>query len=201
MNFRFVNKLQTKLTLAFLAVSVIPLGVMSAFSVRTADRVIQSMATNQLENVAAEKQALLERWIAERKADLAVVADSSVVRSFDPAAIGSYLELVQTEYKVYNRFVVADRKGLVVYGSRGPSGDSRRQTVWFQQAMDGRPYLSEVHVQDGLAESVFELSTPIHDPQGRPQGAVCATVCTAAILARVLQVSLGETLTGIQGKR
>ena len=78
MKAKFLNNLQLKVTVVFLLVSLVPLGTVSIFSVQTANNVIESIVQNQLENVAAEKQALLERWIMERKADTEVLAGSSL---------------------------------------------------------------------------------------------------------------------------
>ena len=108
MKAKFLNNLQLKVTAVFLLVSLVPLGTVSIFSVRTANNVIESIVQNQLENVAAEKQALLERWIMERKADMEVLAGSSAVKEMDPAEVAPYFELVGDEYGVYGRFIIDD---------------------------------------------------------------------------------------------
>jgi two-component system, NtrC family, sensor kinase len=230
---RFFNNLQFRVATILLLVSLVPLGIVSLFAARTADYLIRSMATNQLENVAAEKQELLERWIAERKADLEVVTGSDTVRSMDPSRIGPYITLVQSKYGAYKRFIVAGADGNSVFDSAAttdaglvkesfknnfgiseanpPSppaplpraasgtmgeGSSYRTTVketWFDQAMQGRTYLSEVALAPEGKEAVFELAAPIAGADAAPRGAVCAVVSTQAISARVLRVSLGET--------
>ena len=40
MKIRFLNSLQVRVTLVFLLVSLVPLGVVSVFALRTADKVI-----------------------------------------------------------------------------------------------------------------------------------------------------------------
>ncbi len=190
---RFFNKLQFRVTLVFLLVSLVPLGIVSIFSVRTADKVITTIVTNELENVAAEKQELLERWIAERKADLVVVAGSAAAGSMDPSQIAPYVKLVQSQYGVYDRFVIAGPDGRTIYDSAGSSGTLCSQEEWHQLALEGQPYMSEIRLAAGGRGSVFLLSAPVPGSGGRPCGAVCATVSTRAILARVLSVSLGET--------
>jgi signal transduction histidine kinase len=189
----FFNKLQFRVTLVFLLVSLVPLGIVSFFSVQTADKVITSIVTNELESVAAEKQELLERWTAERKADLVVVAGSAAVGSMDAAQIAPYVELVQSQYGVYDRFVIAGPDGRIVYDSSGGADIACDAELWYRLAMEGQPYMSDIRLAAGGRGSVFLLSTPIPGSNGRPRGAVCATVNTQAILARVLSVSLGET--------
>jgi two-component system, NtrC family, sensor kinase len=189
----FFNNLQFRVATILLLVSVAPLAIVSVFAVRTAEQVIRSMATNQLENVAAEKQELLERWIAERKADLAVVADSESIRSMDPARIRPYLTLVQNQYGVYKRFIVVALDGRIVVDSDGSAQLDHQNETWYTQAVQGKTYLSEVSLAPDGKEAVFRLAAPIGNPGTAPQGAVCAIVSTQAISARVLRVSLGET--------
>ena len=55
MNVKLPNNLQFRVTLVFLLVSLIPLTVVSVFSLQTADGVITSIVTSELENVAAER--------------------------------------------------------------------------------------------------------------------------------------------------
>ncbi len=190
---KFFNNLQLKVTLAFLLVSLIPLGAASVFSVRTANKVIQSIVQNQLENVAAEKQALLERWIIERKADLEVLAGSTIVKGMNPAKVAPYFELVRDQYGVYRRFIIAGPDGEMIYDSTGSSDASCESEVWYRRAIGGQPYMSEIELEAGGQESVFRLATPIWGPDGRPRGVLSATVGTQAVWKRVLRVQLGET--------
>jgi len=191
--FKFLSNLQVKVTLAFLLVSLIPLGTASIFSVRTANEVVESIVQNQLENVAAEKQALVERWITERKADLEVLAGSAIVKKMDPADVASYFELVGAQYGVYRRFVMAGLDGKVIYDSSESSDVSCESETWYAEAIGGRPYMSGIELGATGQESVFRLATPIRASNGLPEGALCTTVSTQAILRRVLRVQLGET--------
>lgn len=193
MRFSFLSDLRFKMALVFLAVSLTPLGVVSVFAVRTAHEAISRIVSNQLENMAAEKQELVERWIAERNADLRVVAGSAAVRSMDPAQIAPYLALVQGQYGVYKRFLVAGKDGRFVYGSATADRTDFRGETWYRSALEGQPFMSEVRLEEGDRGSVFLLSVPVPGDHGRPCGAVCATVNTRAIVARVLRVSLGQT--------
>jgi len=188
-----VNNLRFKMALVFLVVSLVPLGVVSLFAVRTAHRAIASIVGNQLENMAAEKQDLLERWITERNADLHVAAGSAALRSDEPDRIAPFLALVREQYKVYKRFIVAGEDGRLIYDTSAGSPPQIAQEAWYQQALQGRPFTSEVRLEEGDRESVFLLSVPIAGDEGRPKGVVCATVSTRTIVARVLSVSLGKT--------
>lgn len=198
MTLRFFRSLQAKVALGTLLVSLAPLAIAAFFALRTADAVIASIVTSQLENVAAEKQALLERWIAERRADVEVIAGSSVAESLDPRQLAPYLKLVHDQYAVYRRFVVAGPDGTVVFDTAGPPGAACAAEPWFAAGAAGERYMSEVRLAADGAESVFLLVAPIGPggvdvPGGKPRGVLCASVEMRAILQNVLRVSLGQT--------
>jgi len=189
----FLSSLQFRVAAIFLLVSTVPLAIVGVFSVQTANRTITSIVTSQLENVAADKQDLLQRWMAERKADVAVVAHSSVLRTLDPAQIAPYLQLVQNQYQVYHRFVVIAPDGKTIYDTAGPSRQSHAEEPYFRHAMGRETYVSMVTWSPERQEAVFRIAEAIPGPDKAPRGVVCATVSTQAILAGVLSVSLGET--------
>lgn len=188
--FSFFKSLRFRVAAAFLLVSTIPLGIVGVFSVQTANRLIVTTVTNQLENLAADKAELLRRWMAERTADLAVVARSSVLRSLNPQQIAAYLRLVESQYHVYNRFVVLGRSGQPLYDSDPLASDDE---VWRRQAAATGTYLSPVTWDASRGEAVLRIAEAIRGDDGAPVGVVGATVSTQAIVAQVLRVSLGET--------
>ncbi|MDD2901977.1 MAG: cache domain-containing protein, partial [Syntrophales bacterium] len=188
----FLSNLQIKVMLLFVAIALVPLGVMGFFAIKTAEELILSMVKNQIQHVAMDKAALLERWISERKADLQVVAGSSIMKSLDPSLIAPYLELVRDKYKVYGEFIVLSRDGSIIYDSSRK--EARPQmNKWFQESLAGKSYMSDIDFDPEKKESFFGISTPLLDASGSVNGAVCAKVGTNIILSMVLRISLGET--------
>lgn len=187
------NNMQVRLMLFFLAFALVPLCATGAFSVRTAEDLILSMVGNEIRHVAADKAVLLERWISERKADIEVVAGSSILQSRDPAPIMSYLELVRNRYKAYNEISVVSRDGSTLYtsGGAGPPGPTAES--WFRAPLAGSLYMSDIFFNPDRKESFFRIAAPLPDGHGGVDGVVCATVGTYTILSIILRVSLGET--------
>jgi len=188
-----LNNMQVKLMFFFFAFALVPLCATGAFSVKTAEELILSMAGNQIQHVAVDKAALLERWISERKADIEVVAGSSILQSPGPEPIASYLDLVRNRYKAYNEISVVSSDGIVIYssGSDSPSGFTAED--WFTVPLTGSLYMSDIFFNPDRKESSFRISAPSPDGSGGVNGVVCATVGTYTILSVILRVSLGET--------
>ena len=186
------GNLQLKVMLLFVLLALAPLCVVGTLAMGTAEELILSSVTNQIEHVAADKAALLERWISERKADLEVVAGSSILRSLDPNQIAPFLELVRSRYKVYSKMVVVSRAGTIVYDSSHKEPNPQEE-AWFKDPLGGKPYLSDIAFDPEQKESFFHISMPLSDGLGSVNGVVCATVGTNTILSLILRVSLGNT--------
>jgi len=193
LNFKFLYSLQSKLALGVILVSLVPLVIVGFFAARTAEQLIEGIVSNHLDNVVSDKQQLLQRWVAERRADLEVVAGSSIVQSMDPALITPYLKVVQDRYQVYRRFVIAGVDGRAVHDGAQQSGRDYSLEAWRTAGVARQRYASAVRLGDDSNESVFDLAAPIDGPDGRLRGVVCVTVSTTNILRHVLHVSLGQT--------
>jgi signal transduction histidine kinase len=184
--------MQFKLMLLFLVFALVPLCSVGVLSIRTAEELILRMATNQIEQVVADKAALLERWITERKADVEVIAGSSILRSMDSEQIIPYLDLVRNKYKVYGDISVLSLDGNTIYHSPGsvPALVGGQESVNLET---GKLSMSDITMGPYRRESYFRISAPLFAHSGDLAGVVSASVGTGTILSFVLRVSLGET--------
>lgn len=178
--------LRTKLLLIFLAVAVAPLLIMGWLSVTTTEELTGRMVLRQLQNLAQDKAALLEHWLGERKADITVMAETSIVRSLDPALIRPYLELMREKYGVYRDFALVSASGETVFAT-GPAPVSGRYPVRSDL------FMSDITLEPGESESTFLIAAPVTDGAGRLTGTLYGRVGTARIVFFVLNVSLGKT--------
>jgi len=186
------RSLQARVALVFLAVALVPLAAGSVLAIRACEWLIVGLVSNQLDNLAAEKRELLERWMSERRADLEMAADSAQLCSMQAGQIEPFLRSLQEKYKVYKQFTVAGADGRMVYASVPAAGPVAAEP-WYQAAMEGKNYQSEVRLAPDGQEAVFHLATIIHGPGQQRLGALCAEVSTRSIVARVLRVALGKT--------
>jgi signal transduction histidine kinase len=188
----WVLNLQTKLLLIFLALTMAPLLIVGWFSLQLTEQLIVSMVVRQLENVAADKAALLERWLDERKADLQVAAGTFWLQTMNPARMAPYLDLVRRHYGVYKELTVVDTGGRqVVHSREGEPADDPggRQRLVVRQEL----FTSEITYAPDEKESSFLLAAPIFDQDGRLAGTLYGRVGTNKIIFFVLNVSLGKT--------
>ncbi|MGA1825216.1 MAG: cache domain-containing protein [bacterium] len=187
-----LSSFQIKVQLLFLIVALMPLCIAAFFSIRTGEELIINMASNQLENVTDDKASLLERWISERKADLRVVAGSSILKSMDAHQIALYLKLVGENYQVYNGFVVVSHDGEVIFDSIGRQFSHIREEYYKKTFPEGL-HISDIYLSPDGKESFFHISAPVFGDNGEIMGVVLAAVNTKTILSIILRISLGQT--------
>ncbi len=187
-----LNHIRVKLMLMFSLFALVPLCALGAFSLRTAEELVLNMVTNQVEQVARDKGALLERWISERKADIAVVAGSIILASGGPEEIEAYLRLVRENYRVYSGISVVSRDGKVIY-TTSREAFIPEETAWVREAAEGNLHMSDIAFNPERNESFFRVSAPLTGGTPEVERIVSATVGTNTILSAILSVSLGET--------
>jgi len=187
--------LQTQVMLIFLALALAPLIAIGWFSITTTETLIIKTVTRQLENVAADKAAILERWLAERKADMMAVAGTSLVKSMDPNAMMPYLDLIRDKYEVYRSLAVIGADGAVVCISQAPPppGKTIEQETQNKKILRDALFMSDISCRPGEMESTFQVAAPVFGADGRLAGTVYGTVGTRKIIVLILNVFLGET--------
>jgi two-component system, NtrC family, sensor kinase len=189
---RFTATLKTKLVVLFLVFALVPLAIIGFFSVRITENLIVNLVFRQLENVAADKAVIIERWLVERKADLNVIAGTSIIKTMDPAAIASYLNLIQHHYGVYKEITVADHSGAIVFSTNTISSINGNNEEWSRTTTQTPLFKAGVTYHPNETESTFHITVPILDGEN-VKGTVYGTVGTANIINSILNVSLGET--------
>jgi signal transduction histidine kinase len=189
---KFFFNLQTKLMLIFLLVALVPIAAIGVFSIKTTEQLIVNMVMRQLENVAVDKVAILERWLSERKADMLVIAGTSILKSMDPEIIAPYLDLIQKNYGVYKKHTVISADGDIAFSYYSGKISTEIQSVYTDHIKENL-YLSNISHPPKEEESTFNIAAPIIDDDGNIKGTVYGTVGTGKIIYFILNVSLGKT--------
>ena len=187
-----VFNLRTKVLFIFLILALIPLIIIGWFSLKTTETLIVSMVVRQLENVALDKVALLERWLDERKADMQVIAGTSLVQSMDSKLIGPYLDLIQAKYGVYKDLSVVSAGGNLVCSTskRMETVNADRENTFIAR---DQLYMSSITHAPEANESTFFIAAPVSGKSGDLAGTVYGSVGTNKIVVHILNVSLGDT--------
>ena len=182
--------LKTKLVFLFLVLALVPLAIVGAFSIHSTKSLIENLVMRQLENIATDKAAILERWLEERRQDIQVIAGTSLVKTLNPEVIAPYLELIRHHYGVYNSITVLSAQHAIIVRTRDehPDPDAALLTGGTEAPL----VFSPITYHPKERESTFRITAPIAE-NGNRIGTVLGTVGTQSIINSILQVALGET--------
>jgi len=189
---KWVLNLQTKVMLIFLVLTMVPLLIIGRFLFKLTEELIVSMVIRQLENVAVDKVAILERWLDERKTDLMVAAETSLLKTMNPELIGPYLDLIREKYGVYKELSVVSADGEIVFKSR-ESKSVIENSSSKKYIVRHNLFISDIAYAQDEKESFFLIAAPIIGDDGRVTGTVYGSVGTSKIILFILNVSLGTT--------
>lgn len=184
--------LRSKVMLIFLSLTILPMLVIGYFSFHFSEELIISMIIRQLENVAKDKSALLEGWLAERKADISMVAETSLLQSMDRERIEPYLDLIRDKYGVYKELVVVSQNGDIVAASP-KNQNNPKYTDYDSYRVIDQLFVSDITHTRNEKDSSFFIAAPIIDSAGSFSGNVYGNVGTKKIIMFILNVSLGDT--------
>lgn len=185
--------LRIKLMLIFLLLVLVPLVTIGWFSLKTTEALIVNMVIRQLQNVAVDKIVLLEHWLDERKADLKVIAETSLLKSMDSDLITPYLDLIRNKYGVYKDLTVISASGDVISRSREGSDPAEQTDNASPYTIKESLFMSEITYIPEEKESTFIIAAPIFSDNGKLAGTIYCRVGTNKIVFFILNVSLGET--------
>lgn len=184
--------LKAKLAVLFLALALVPLGLIGSYAIHTTEQIIVDLVLRQLENAAVDRAGLLERWLGERRADMQVIAGTALIETLDPVRMAPYLDRIQDNYGVYKDFTVIDAAGAPVYSTQGLEGNSAIGRGYPPGPPPERLHFSNIDYLPAEEESTFHIVAPIQR-EGKLIGAVYGMVGTRKIIDSILNISLGVT--------
>jgi methyl-accepting chemotaxis protein len=173
------SRLGVRLVGAMLLVSVPVMVLLALFLTASASSSLSDAAAQTEENEAGAAVERMSDWVAERQADLAVVAGDLPAQLSDPAALAR----LQETYPAFSLLETVDPTGRVLATSRpGTQLDPRGQN-WFRTAVTGRPVVtSPVPAGDDIQ---WALAYPVPVGSSRPRAVVVGDL-DAATLPRLL---------------
>ncbi len=182
--------LKNKLVFLFLVLALVPFAVVGIFSIKTTESLIVNLVFRQLENIAKDKAVILERWLEERKQDMQVIAGTSIIKSMNPDLIAPYLDLIRTQYGVYNDISIYSENNELVFSTIDTDHSTERSLASYDKKAS--LVFSPITYLPEERESTFRITAPVFE-KGNHIGTVLGSVGTNKIINIILHVVLGET--------
>ncbi len=205
-----VATLRTKLILGSLALTLVPLAILSVINNRYLQTAIQDQSNQSLTVAAEQTSQSVDEFITARLDSLVNESKLSIIQDYidlnvysrknsaEAAELQTALESFQTKEKVYlPSYAVLDPIGENIYDTDAKNiGESERYTNYFQNTVvSGVSYVSPVEFLPGTRESYLYFITPIKNESAQIVGYL-----RARYDARILQSIIDENV-GLIGNR
>jgi two-component system, sporulation sensor kinase E len=146
------------------------------------------------QRVEFQKQ-LIEYWVSERANFIRKLSNLEPFRTLDEQQMKSTLEVMQRYSKGFDSLSYIDKDGFFKLStlSKGIKFPSTVGQPYFQAAVAGEEYISDVVIGRNSGLPIVNLSSPIYDKEGRFQGLILGSVRTTTVETLLRDNWIGET--------
>jgi len=181
-SFSLVSRLRRTLW----AMLLLPVAAGLAFFLFYSRQALQESAVRDLAAMLSLERQYIDVWVAERTADIRMLAADQRVLRLPPGERREVLRAVLHGAAGFDDVVFADARGRTVSDPIYPSGVDIADREYFRQPRDtGGTYLSDVLVSRRSGRRTIMISAPVLDEQGAFRGVVFGAMDLATITTLV----------------
>ncbi|MGA9531880.1 MAG: hypothetical protein WBR18_04115, partial [Anaerolineales bacterium] len=196
--------LRTKLIVAFLGVSLIPLALLSYLNDRSTRAALEQEAKDKLFSAASQAANSLDSFIADRKSELTTQASYHAYYEYVSLPVderngssaeeeaNSLLQSIASNPPVGLRSLgILDLNGIDVLDSRPANvGTNESDRVYFERALTtAGPYASPVLIPDEANQPSLFISMVLRGDSDQPVGVIRAEYLLDALQSRIFALS------------
>jgi PAS domain S-box-containing protein len=186
--------IQTKTILAFLIIAAISIFSTSIISIRQARSSLSEDLAVHFEEMAAEQYSSVARVIENGIQDCSLLAGNPIVASnAPPEVIRAELQAKQEILRDYEDITLLNPQGEVVTSTGNDLRGPWEYRAAFEEALAGRPAVSDVYDTSDPARTVITFTAPVFDPQGGVKAVIATQLNMNQIWEITDQMKVGET--------
>ena len=185
-----MKSIQTKLTIAILAIFLVSLSTLGGLNYWKARAIITENITHDIAKQAIYSANDVNDWLEARKAELIMIAAAPVVQNGNQEEILPFLVTSAKENPVYDGIFSATSSGAYVSSTGVKSNASSRE--FFQLAIKGEANISDPLVSKATGEMVVFIAVPVKS-NGKVTGVIYGSIKMEGISKKVLSVKAGQT--------
>lgn len=146
------------------------------------------------ERVHSQKR-LIDYWMAERAANVRELSQIKAFRNLDEQQMQSALDLKQQHDKNFDSLSYIGKDGYFKMStlSRPIQYSSAIGRPYFEEALAGKEYISDVVIGRNSGLPIINVSSPIYDDTGIFQGAILGSISTATLETLLRESWIGQT--------
>lgn len=141
------------------------------------------------------QKLLIDYWMTGRADDIRALSRSDSIRTFDEQQIKQVLTIAQQANNKFDSLAYINKDGIIKISTHGEN--SQQPSVidrpYFQAAMAGKEYISDIITGRISGSLVFAFSSPLYDYAGNVQGVIVGYVKTATLETLLRDNWIGQT--------
>lgn len=190
-NITFINSMRGKLLLFFLALSLIPLIIVSVFAFLQSQTALRDKTTEQLQMAAKNNSATIIDWLESRKKDLVVMSSNARIQSMEPDAAKSAIDQFYAGWGRYETMFVVGLDGKsIATNDNSPLDLADRDYV--KEALTDKIVISQPVFSKATGNLIMVVASPVKN-EGKIVGVAGATVPMTYIAQLMSSAALGNT--------
>ena len=185
-----MHTIKARLTVAIGMLILLSVSVLGVASYWNAKQAIIQEAEASLMALATNNADRLGMWVAERKSELAFLAESPMTSEIGSETAMNYLKSESKRSAFFPSFMMADNKGAASFTTGQNANIAERP--YFKQAMSGIATISDPLIAKDNGKLVVVGAAPI-TRNGSPTGIVSGGILLDDIIKLVGQIKTGNT--------
>jgi hemerythrin-like metal-binding protein len=190
-NIPWQHSLNTKLVIAFIALSLIPLVGAVGFGFRQSEQLIQNLTVEMLSDNLERVTVSVDGWADERISDIHQLAQRAEFQTGSLDEISVSIDALQESHASYDAIFVTNAQGDIRFSTDGAQADLPIRDA-IQQAIRGEVTISDVMISPSTDSVVFTIAVPIRTGEA-VVGAIGALVKMDAIAQILNHIQEGAT--------
>ncbi len=185
------QSLNGKLTLLFLAVSVIPLMLVGVITYLQSQPRLKANVDAEFDRMANMQKASIQNWLDSILQNLSVVANNERIRSMDPERAKTALDSFVKDWTYFEGLFVLGPDGITIANSNeGVLDLSSRE--YFQKAIKGEANISSPVISRNSGEVIISVAVPIVE-NGRVVGVAAGAIPMTYVTELLKSGWMGDT--------
>lgn len=189
------QSLKNQATLLIVLLIVVPCLLIIVTYTLIQVKTIKQEKMEQISQRTELQQMMIEDWIQARARNVREISKSEAFLTLDELQMKNVLNLMQKENIEFDSVSYIDKNGLFRMSTL-PGGIKFASTIgkpYFQAAMEGKEYISDVVIGRNSGLPIINFSSPVFDKSGQFQGLILGSVRTATIHALLSKSWFGKT--------
>ncbi len=185
--------LRTKLVAICLLIALIPLGVASFLSYHKARKALLTSMDHILLARAQDTAKGLNDWVLAMRDDVKGMALTPPFLDTDEE-VNEYLQEKVESSSNYESLFTVNTEGIIDHHNDvSVVGIDVSQRDYFQAALNGSTFISEVHVSTRTGQPAFYIAAPLKDDNAQVTGVLATSVSLDKITEDTLSIKIGSS--------